>query len=135
MIFDGIDILSSLKTKLAWLNDRQAVLSRNIANSSTPGFMAQDLAAPDFDAAIAEAARGGFFTTTNPRHMRSRSTSEMSARVIDKPDSQTSPDGNRVVVEEQMMRVAQTQMEYAEATGLYKKVFSLWRTALGASQA
>ena len=59
----------------------------------------------------------------------------MSARVIDKPDSQTSPDGNRVVVEEQMMRVAQTQMEYAEATGLYKKVFSLWRTALGASQA
>ena len=44
-------------------------------------------------------------------------------------------EGNRVVVEEQMMRVAQTQMEYAEATGLYKKVFSLWRTALGASQA
>jgi flagellar basal-body rod protein FlgB len=136
MIFDGIDILSSLKTKLAWLNDRQAILSRNIANASTPGFVPQDLTSPDFSAALAEASRGGFFATTNSRHMRGRSLADGSAaRAVDKPDSQTSPDGNRVVVEEQMMRVAETQMEYAEATGLYKKVFSLWRTALGAGQA
>jgi flagellar basal-body rod protein FlgB len=134
MIFDGIDILSSLKTKLAWLNDRQAVLSRNIANASTPGFVPQELTAPQFSAALAEASRGGFFTT-NARHMRGRSIADGSARAVDKPDSQTSPDGNRVVVEEQMMRVAETQMEYAQATGLYKKVFSLWRTALGAGQA
>ena len=133
MIFDGLDIISSLKTKLAWLNDRQAVLSRNIANASTPGFVPQDLTQPDFSAALAEASRGGFFSTTNPRHMRGRSMAggEGAARAVDKPDSQTSPDGNRVVVEEQMMRVAETQLQYAEATGLYKKVFSLWRTALG----
>lgn len=135
MIFDGIDILSALKTKLAWLNDRQAILSRNIANASTPGFVPQDLTSPDFSAALAEASRGGFFATTNPKHMRSRSFADGTARAVDTPDSQTSPDGNRVVVEEQMMRVAQTQMEYAEATGLYKKVFSLWRTALGGPQA
>jgi flagellar basal-body rod protein FlgB len=137
MIFDGIDIISSLKTKLAWLNDRQAVLSRNIANASTPGFVPQDLSAPDFSAALAEASRGGFFAVTNPRHLRGRGMSggDFAARVVDKPDSQTSPDGNRVVVEEQMMRVSQTQLEYAEATGLYKKVFSLWRTALGAGSA
>ena len=135
MIFDGIDILSALKTKLAWLNDRQAILSRNIANASTPGFVPQDLTSPEFSAALAEASRGGFFATTNPKHMRSRSFADGTARAVDTPDSQTSPDGNRVVVEEQMMRVAQTQMEYAEATGLYKKVFSLWRTALGGPQA
>jgi flagellar basal-body rod protein FlgB len=135
MIFDGIDILSSLKTKLAWLNDRQAVLSRNIANASTPGFVPQDLAAPDFSATLAEASRGGFFATTNARHMRGRGFADGAARAVDKPDSQTSPDGNRVVVEEQMMHVAETQLQYAEATGLYKKVFSLWRTALGAGSA
>ncbi|MBI1210919.1 MAG: flagellar biosynthesis protein FlgB [Alphaproteobacteria bacterium] len=132
MIFDGIDILSSLKTKLAWLNDRQAILSRNIANASTPGFVPQDLTPPDFSAALAEASRGGFFATTNSKHMRGRSLANGTSHAIDKPDSQTSPDGNRVVIEEQMMRVAETQLQYAEATGLYKKVFSLWRTALGA---
>src|SRR5258706_453107 len=135
MIFDGIDILSSLKTKLSWLSDRQAILSRNIANASTPGFMPQDLTTPNFSAALAEASRGGFFATTNPKHMRSRSFADGTARAVDKPDSQSSPDGNRVVVEEQMMKVAETQMEYAEATGLYKKFFSLWRPALGVSQA
>ena len=72
MIFDGIDILSSLKTKLAWLNDRQAILSRNIANASTPGYVPQDLTQPNFSAALAEASRGGFFSTTNARHMRGR---------------------------------------------------------------
>ena len=50
------------------------------------------------------------------------------------------PDGGRVWVngqridqftEEQMMKVAETQMAYAEAAGLYKKMFSMWRTALG----
>jgi flagellar basal-body rod protein FlgB len=135
MIFDGIDILSSLKTKLAWLNDRQAVLSRNIANASTPGFVPQDLTQPDFGAALAEASRGGFFAVTNQRHMRGRSFADGASRAVDKPDSQTATDGNRVVVEEQMMRVAETQLQYAEATGLYKKVFSLWRTALGAGSA
>jgi len=131
MIFDGIDILASLKTKLGWLNERQAILSRNIANGSTPGFVPQDLKEPDFGAALAEASRGGFFMT-NARHMRGRSAASGVGQAFDKPDSQTSPDGNRVVVEEQMMRVAETQLQYAEATGLYKKVFSLWRTALGA---
>jgi flagellar basal-body rod protein FlgB len=135
MIFDGIDILSSLKMKLGWLNQRQAVLSHNIANASTPGFVPQELPEPDFGAALAEASRGGFFATTNSRHMRGRSFGDSVARAFEKPDSQTSPDGNRVVVEEQMMRVAETQLKYAEATGLYKKVFSLWRTALGAGSA
>jgi flagellar basal-body rod protein FlgB len=131
MIFDGIDLLSALKTKLNWLSDRQAILSRNIANASTPGFVPQDLTAPEFSAALAEASRGGFFTT-NPRHLRGRSSVDGAARAVDRPDSQSTPDGNRVVVEEEMMKVAETQMQYAEATGLYKKVFSLWRTALGA---
>jgi flagellar basal body rod protein FlgB len=36
-----------------------------------------------------------------------------------------------VVLEEQMMKVAETQMSYAEAAGVYKKMISMWRTALG----
>ena len=51
-------------------------------------------------------------------------------RAVASPDSQSSPDGNAVVVEEQMMKVGETQMAYAEAAGLYKKMFSMWRTAL-----
>jgi flagellar basal body rod protein FlgB len=36
-----------------------------------------------------------------------------------------------VVIEEQMLKVSETQINYAQATGLYKKMTGMWRTALG----
>ncbi len=130
MSFGDIPLLNMLQQKMTWLNDRQSVLSRNIANASTPGFTPMDLNEKDFASAVSEATRGGL-TTTNKQHLRGNSSAGGSFHAIAMPDSQSSPDGNAVVVEEQMMKVAQTQMAYAEAAGLYKKMGSLWRTALG----
>ena len=130
MGFGDIPLLNILQQKMTWLNDRQSVLSRNIANASTPGFVPQDLNASDFAAAVSEATRGAL-TATNAGHLQMRSSVGGSFRAVTTPDSQSSPDGNAVVVEEQMMKVAETQMSYAEAAGIYKKMFSMWRTALG----
>ncbi len=130
MGFGNVPLISILQQKMGWLNDRQSVLSRNIANASTPGFVPQDLNAKDFAAAVSDAMRGDLLTT-NPLHLQNRSSVSGSFRAVAAPDSQSSPDGNAVVVEEQMMKVAETQMAYAEAAGLYKKMFSMWRTALG----
>ena len=132
MSIGDIPLLDVLQQKMSWLNDRQSVLSRNIANASTPGFVPMDLDAKNFASAVSEAMREGL-TTTNALHLQGKSSAGGSFRAISKPDSQTSPDGNAVVVEEQMMKVAETQMAYAEAVGLYKKMFSIWRTALGGS--
>jgi hypothetical protein len=38
------------------------------------------------------------------------------------------------VVEEQMLKVAETQIGFAQATGLYKKMTGMWRTALRGAQ-
>lgn len=130
MSFGDVPLLNILQQKMGWLNDRQSVLSRNIANASTPGFVPQDLNAKDFATAVSEAMRDGL-QTTNAMHLQSRSSAGGSFRATAAPDSQSSPDGNAVVVEEQMMKVAETQMAYAEAAGLYKKMFAMWRTALG----
>jgi flagellar basal-body rod protein FlgB len=130
MSFADIPLLNILQQKMSWLNERQGVLSRNIANASTPGYVPMDLAGKDFAAAVSEATRGGL-TTTNKLHLRGGSSAGGSFHAVARPDSQASPDGNAVVVEEQMMKVAETQMAYAEAAGLYKKMNSMWRTALG----
>ena len=130
MSFGDLPILNILQQKMKWLNNRQDILSRNIANSSTPGFKPLDLNAKDFAAAVADASRSGM-TTTNGKHLSGRSSVGGSFRAVAAPDSQASPDGNAVVVEEQMMKVSETQMAYAEASGLYKKMFAMWRTALG----
>lgn len=132
MSFGDIPLLNILQQKMSWLSDRQSVLSRNVANASTPGFVPSDLDPKGFQAAVAEATRGAL-NTTNDRHMQNRSSAGGAFRTVTKADSQSSPDGNAVVVEEQMMRMAETQMSYAEAAGLYKKMVAMWRTALGGS--
>ncbi len=43
-----IPLLSMLKTRMTWLNQRQDVLSQNVANADTPGYAAHDLKPVDF---------------------------------------------------------------------------------------
>ena len=133
MSLTDLPIFNLMQQRMNWLNDRQNVLSRNIANSSTPGFVPQDLRANDFAAAVSEAANAGLLTT-NARHMHGTSSVNGTFKAVRSPDSQSSPDGNAVVLEEQMMKVAETQMAYAEAAGVYKKMISMWRTALGGAR-
>lgn len=129
-MFGDIPLLGVIQQKMSWLNDRQSVLSRNIANSSTPGYVPQDLRANDFAAALSGVTSG--LETTNPMHMQSRSSSALGGfRSYNTPDATSSPDGNSVVLEQQMMKISETQISYSEAAGLYKKMTAMWRTALG----
>jgi flagellar basal-body rod protein FlgB len=45
------------------------------------------------------------------------------------PDSETTLDGNSVVVEEQMMKIAETRMDFETMVGLYQKSLGLLRLA------
>lgn len=130
MSFGDLPLINILQQKMSWLNDRQTVLSRNIANASTPGYVPSDLKAKGFASAVAGALREGM-TTTHTLHLHGKPPAAVSSHVISAPDSQASPDGNAVVIEEQMMKVSETQMAYAEASGLYKKTLAMWRAALG----
>jgi flagellar basal-body rod protein FlgB len=129
MSFADLPIFNLMQQKMTWLGNRQDVLSRNIANASTPGYAAQDLRADDFAKALSGASRGDLLTS-NAKHLTARSLGGGAYQVVAAPGSQSSPDGNSVVLEEQAMKVSETQMQYAEAAGLYKKMISMWRTAL-----
>lgn len=132
MSLSDLPIFGMFQQKMSWLGNRQDVLARNIANASTPGYVPQDLKAQDFRKALSAAQ--GDLVTTNPLHIQPRAGGSTSYRAVAAPGSQSSPDGNSVVLEEQAMKVAETQLAYAEAAGLYKKMISMWRTALGGSQ-
>ena len=133
MSFNGLPLIGMIQQKMSWLNDRQTILARNIANASTPGFVPQDMRANDFAAALAGAAASGL-STTHALHIQPRSMVSGAGQVVRAPDSRSSPDGNSVVIEEQMLKVSQTQIDYAQAAGLYKKMTGMWRMALGGAQ-
>lgn len=127
-----IPLLSQIKGRLTWLDERQRVVAQNVANADTPGYVARDLKVPtDFAAALAQGS-GLRMTQTNPAHMPpggpngapvARFTSDAS------PDSETTQDGNSVVVEEQMLKMAESRLAYDAAIGLYQKSMAMLRLA------
>ncbi len=127
-----IPLLGQIKGRLSWLDERQRLVAQNVANADTPGYVGRDLKAPtDFAAAMREG--GGLrMVRTSAAHMPvggpngapvARFTSEAS------PDSETTLDGNAVVVEEQMLKMAESRMAYDAAIGLYTKSMAMMRLA------
>ena len=49
----------------------------------------------------------------------------------DKDTYEVAPAGNAVILEEQLMKVAETQSDFRLATNLYNKHLSMIKTALG----
>ncbi|HWW11780.1 MAG TPA: flagellar basal body protein, partial [Brevundimonas sp.] len=53
MGFTDLPLLSQIKGRLSWLDERQRVIAENVANADTPGYVGRDLNAPtDFAAAL-----------------------------------------------------------------------------------
>jgi len=133
-----LDVFSALKTRMSWLGERQKVLAQNVANADTPGYRAQDLKPLDFGDLVADARSGrageAGMKRTDPRHF---SGVEVAGTPLAKgrPDTdetwEINPTGNSVVLEEQMMKVSQTVMDYQTATNLYAKSVGMIRKALG----
>ncbi len=131
-----MSIFTMLRQRMDMLGERQRVVAQNVANVSTPGFTPQDVDMGAFNAALmkgqAAQTNGVHMSMTNAGHIAGASRAPLAAGVMlhDAPDSETTLDGNSVVVEEQMMKVAETRMEFEAMTGLYNKSLNLMRIAI-----
>ncbi|MBZ0218575.1 MAG: flagellar basal body rod protein FlgB [Fimbriimonadaceae bacterium] len=133
MATTGLNVLSALKTKMLWHQGRQNLLAENIANADTPGFRARDLNAPDF-ADLLNRSSAAMIGPGPAQHSFLTNTSQSTQpdfQQTDGTDWEVTPEGNAVVLEEQMMKVAENQMDYQMATTLYSRSLGLLRTAIG----
>ena len=125
-------LMSMLRERMTWLHQRQDILSQNVANADTPGYVARDLKPMDFAQALKGASTGSSMMTTNARHIsltRGMGTSKFEDH--ETPDIESSPNGNAVSLETQMIKVSDTQAQFAAAANLYAKAMSLMKTAIG----
>jgi len=129
MGIDDIPLFSSLRGRLGWLAERQRVVAENVANADTPGYAARDLARPDDFADALSGARGLQMARTSASHIPAAPGAASRYAIEQTPDSETTPDGNSVVVEEQMLRMAESRMEYDAAIGFYQKSLNMLRLA------
>ncbi|MGH6872104.1 MAG: flagellar basal body rod protein FlgB [Rhizomicrobium sp.] len=128
-----IPLLGMLRQRMEWLNARQGVLSQNVANSDTPGFMARDVKPMDFEDILkGETRTSPGLTITDPRHIAIAPDTMQGFEDTDSPDTESNPTGNTVSLEQEMIKVADTQGQFAAASNLYAKAMGMLRTAIGA---
>ena len=129
MGLDDIPLFAMLKGKLAYVNQRQRLISENVANADTPGYAPRDLKPFSFEAMVRHgmglAGTGG--TALSGRASSAGAADPFEAETV--PDSETRLDGNQVVLEEQMSKMTEARIDYEAAIDFYQQSMNLITTA------
>jgi len=108
--------MQGLQYAMNSLSQREQVLSNNIANAQTPGFVAQDVSFEDQLSGILDGT-----STASP---------DSSGVVVNAADLTTSQDGNRVDLESQMSKVTETNLMFGALTQLTADRLGILNTAI-----
>jgi flagellar basal-body rod protein FlgB len=132
MAIPDLPILSMLRTRMQWHQQRQKVLAENVANADTPHYRARDLAPPTFTGTLQRVSLS--MALTDPGHIEpsggtSQFEDDRSARY------ETRPRGTAVSHEEEMLKMAGNQADYDAVTSIYTHSLSLIKTAVGRTYA
>lgn len=121
--------------RLAWLESRQRVLAGNISHADTPGFRPRELQpfAETMSQAAGPRGAGLAMARTDPRHATPPRAAGPRVR-LDRDATERAPNGNAVALDQQAMKVADTDTAHAFTTGLHRRYLGLFRTALGRNQ-
>jgi len=131
MAVSDVPIFSMLRTRMQWHQERQRVLAENVANSDTPRFRPSDVKELNFSQA-AVGTSPVRLATTNPAHIVGGANGGAAQFQAERSAiRETRPGGNGVHIEDEMLKVAQNQMDYQAATTLYSRSLGLIKTALG----
>jgi flagellar basal-body rod protein FlgB len=126
-----LKLFQRLSDRMGWLGARQEVLAQNISNADTPRYVPRDRKALNFADHLTQVAPVTQ-VRTDPMHLTGTATA--TAAIDDqktKRQYETAPVGNSVVLEEQMVKLADAQSNYQLMTNLYRKHVDLLKMALG----
>lgn len=130
-MYSNLSLLQMAKKSMDWAARRQEVLAENVANADTPNFRPNDIKKLDFKSELTGTQPTAQPVVTNPQHVGTVAfTKEPDVKRIRQP-YEAEPDGNAVVLEEQMQKVGETRQAYELATTLFSKNMKMLRTALG----
>ncbi len=131
MPITDLPVLTALRTRMQWQQERQRLLAENVANSDTPGFRPRDHAEPDLSpAGLPDGFAALPMARTSGSHLGPAGGGTRFA-VDRKGGFETRPAGNAVNLEDEMLKAATNQMDYAAATTLYSRSLGLIKTAIG----
>jgi flagellar basal-body rod protein FlgB len=131
MDLNNFKLFKALGARMQWLQGRQRVLAENVANADTPNFKAMDLRPMSFKNTLSMTSTGMQMKRTQAGHIGAGSDGAVDVKITtDSQHFSANATGNTVVLEEEMMKSAQTAADYQLATNIYKKSVGLFRLAI-----
>jgi flagellar basal-body rod protein FlgC len=127
-------IFSMISRRMGWLTQRQNILAQNIANSDTPGFKPKDLNKKSFQRMLETPHSSIKMLQTRGSHIAPKELQGTYRHEVSKDTYESTLGGNAVVLEEQLMKVAETRGAHTLATNLYKKHVQMLKMAIGRNQ-
>ncbi len=120
MDLSNLKLFKMAMTRMDWAAQRQKVLSQNIANADTPNFRPKDLKQINFkDVLRGTGVAPVPVARTNVNHLKGTIPEQEHFRAKGSAKTfEEAPDGNQVVVEEQMQKVGDTRGDYNTAVTL-----------------
>lgn len=130
MDLGNLSLFKLMSRKMDWQTQRQEVLASNIANADTPQYKPHDLKPFTFRDALADSRRMQP-AATNTAHLGGTvAAGGMNQEQRVRNPYETSPDGNAVVLEEQVIKVGENSADYQMVLNLYRKQVGMIRTAI-----
>lgn len=136
MDINNLALFKMARDKMDFVAQRQKVVAENIANADTPGYRTKDLREPDFKKMAIDAMDNTPKpAVTHPGHIQASLPDLGPYReVSERKTYETSIDGNKVVLEEQIEKASRNRSQYTLALTLFRKNMEMLRGALGGRQ-
>ena len=123
MAITDIPIFSMLRTRLQYSQERQRVLAENVANVDTPKFPEPN------EMPTATVSSVSLVRTENGHIAQFGGNSSFDTNR--KTSYEVRPTGTAVNLEDEMIKVADNQMDFQAASALYTRSLGLLKVALG----
>jgi flagellar basal-body rod protein FlgB len=131
MLFGDLPLVGMLKQRMSWHEQRQGVLSQNIANADTPGYKTRDLRELSFPELVGKNGVAGVaLAATDAGHIGPNRGADAARSERVKPFEVT-PQGNAVVLEDEVLRVTQNVQDYQMVADLYSRGLGMLKMAVG----
>ncbi len=128
-MYEKLTVMDMATQQMDWLAKRTELVAQNIANIDTPAYTPQDLKPLDFKGMISETQQPAVVAVAdNPRHIVPQASP--APVVTQSRVYESSPDGNAVVMEDQMNKLGDARDSYQTAAALYQKQVALLKLAI-----
>ncbi len=126
-MFKSLEIFKISHAMASHAATRQTVVAQNMANADTPGYVARDLVPFTEIYESAQSSRT-MRATRAGHHGNALEASPITPR---ETLADTSPNGNTVSLEEEMIKSANVKSQHDRALAIYKSSMNVLRTTIG----